>query len=361
MGRIRCPEKADKTGTRWYSGFDVKSPSYPPFRNLFLQVTKPSEGHSTMKINSSRLIAGLTLSVLCFVGSQNADAQLIRAKLDSGFARTSSIAMSVDEMFGYQKLRGADEDIVGPGYPALWIAEVQFKPVRFIRMEVTDPTTGVTKKELVWYMIYRSIPRDYTELAGDSRADLVTKLTNPNLQPQNDIDEAASYPLQIPRFLLRTDDEGQNEIYQDEVNVQIQKTIFEREFRERAASLKLRNSVEGIVEITGQDSWVSVNDVDPLAQAVYGVAVWRNVNQKTDYFTIQMSGFSNAYKITPEGVVERKVIEQRFGRPGDEFLQDEMEFRVLGNPTWKYAPSGAKVSVPNYDKVLRSAKAAEAQ
>lgn len=314
-----------------------------------------------MKFNRSRLIAVLMLSFLCFASPEKADAQLIRAKLDSGFARTSSIAMSVDEMFGYQKLRGPDEPIVGPGYPALWIAEVQFKPVRFIRMEVTDPVTGVSKKELVWYMIYRSIPRDYTELAGDSQADLVTKLTDPNLKPNNDIDEAASYPLQIPRFLLRTDDEGQNELYQDEVNVQIQKTIFEREFRERAASLKLRNSIEGIVEITDPESWVSVNDVDPLAQAVYGVAIWRNVNQKTDYFTIQMSGFSNAYKITPEGTVERKVIEQRFGRPGDEFLQDEMEFRVLGNPTWKYAASAAKVTVPNYEKVLRDAKAADAE
>lgn len=312
-----------------------------------------------MKINRARLIAGFTLSILCFAGSQDASAQLIRAKLDSGFVRTSSIAMSVDEMFGYQKIRAAGDPIVGPGYPALWIAEVQFKPVRFIRMEVTDPKTGATQKELVWYMIYRSIARDYTELAGNSQADLVTKLTDPNLQPSNAIDESTSDPLQIPRFILRTDDEGQNEIYQDEVNVQIQKTIFEREFRERAANLKLRNSVESIVPIKGEESWVSVNDADPLAQAVYGVAVWRNVNPDTDYFTIQMSGFSNAYKISPDGVVERKIIEQRFGRPGDQFQQDEMEFRVLGSPNWKYVASGAKVNVPNYGKVLRNLNAAE--
>lgn len=311
-----------------------------------------------MRICNPRLIAGLALFIL--VGSaQSASAQLIRAELDQGFAKTSSVSVSVDEMLGPQKTRKADEPIVGPGYPALYIAEVQYKPVRFVRMDVTDPATGQTKRELVWYMIYRSIPRDYTELAGNSQPDLLTKLEDPTMQPSNAIDGAASYPLIIPRFILKTDDVGQNETYYDEVNVQVQRSIFEREFKERASGLKLRNSIESIVEVQGQDDWVSVNDPDPLAKAVYGVAVWRNVNEKTDYFTIQMTGFSNAYRITTDGVVERKIVEQKFGRPGDEFSQDEMEFRVLGNPVWKYEASGAKINVRNYQRVLRNRKVAD--
>lgn len=59
--------------------------------------------------------------------------------LDSGFARTSSIAMSVDEMLGSRKTRALTEPILGPGYPAVWIAEVQYKPVRLRRLEVLDP------------------------------------------------------------------------------------------------------------------------------------------------------------------------------------------------------------------------------
>ena len=96
----------------------------------------------------------LLVAVLSVWGEQAA-AQLIRAPLDTGFVRTSSIAMSVDEMLGSQKARPTGEPILGPGYPALWIAEVQYKPVRHLFMNVTDPVTRETKRELVWYMIYR--------------------------------------------------------------------------------------------------------------------------------------------------------------------------------------------------------------
>lgn len=280
------------------------------------------------------------------------EAQLIRAPLDQGFVRTSSISVTVDEMLGAQKVRAADQPIVGPGYPALWISEVQYKPVRFVRMEVTDPATGEKKRELVWYMIYRSIFRDYTELAGENQADLLLKLEDPDLQPSNDIESAASLPLQIPRFVLETNDSGPAKTYSDEVNQQIRQSIYEREFKSRAPGTELRSSIGAIVEVD-QDNWVSVDDANPLQKAVYGVAIWRGVDQTTDYFTIHMHGFSNAYRITPEGVVERKVIEQKFGRPGDEFNQDEAEFRVLGDPVWKYVPTNSTIDVPDYAKILR--------
>ncbi len=291
--------------------------------------------------------------VLCRAGETNA--QLIRAELDRGFARSSSIAMTVDEMLGSQKARKSGEPILGPGYPALWIAEVQFKPVRFVRMDVTDPGTGVTKPELVWYMIYRVIPRDYTELAGNERGALLEKLEDPTIQPQNYIDAAPSNPLLIPRFVLRTDDAGPPLEYTDEVNLQVQQAIFEREFRQRASGLRLLNSVQAVMDVREP---VSVDDPEPLTKASYGVAIWRGVDPNIDYFTVFMNGFSNAYKIsmndTGEEVVEHKVVEQKFGRPGDSFEQSEMEFRVLGDPTWKYLPRAAKLTVPNRDSILRN-------
>lgn len=309
-----------------------------------------------MLLRRQPIIAGLTLAIACFFASP-ASAQLVRAPLDSGFVRSSSIAVTVDEMLGSKKPRAIDEPIIGPGYPSLWIAEVQFKPVRFVRMEVTDPKTGDVNRELVWYMIYRTIPRDYTELAGDSQQDLLSKLEDPTLQPQNQLDATKSYSIQIPRFVLLSDDKGDDSKYQDQVNLEVQKKIFEREFKERASQLKLHNNVEAITEVS-PDSAVSVGEPNPLANAVYGVAVWRNVSNKIDYLTVQMHGFSNAYRIQ-DGVVERKIVEQKFGRPGDEFNADEMEFRVLGDPSWKYVPTQAKVSVRNYDSILRNIETAK--
>jgi len=264
--------------------------------------------------------------------------------------------MTVDEMLGSQKARLTGEPILGPGYPALWIAEVQYKPVRHLFMNVTDPATRQTKRELVWYMIYRVLPRDYTELAGDSRDSLLDKLQNPDLKPDNTVDAPEGFPLQVPRFVLRGDDEGKQQFYPDEVNLQIQRSVFMREFKERSAELRLLNSVQAITEIIEP---VSVTDPDPLQKAVYGVAVWRNVDPKIDYLTVIMSGFSNAYRISQndagETIFEHKVIEQKFGRPGDIYNQQESEFRVLGNPSWHYRQHPANVSVPQFDAILRNA------
>ena len=115
------------------------------------------------------LTAVLATAVAAVVCGSAVQAQVVRAPLNEGFVRTSSIAMSVDEMLGTRKVRGADEPILGPGYPALWIGEVQFKPLRLMRLNWTDAASGETRQEIVRYMVYRVIRRDYTELAGAER------------------------------------------------------------------------------------------------------------------------------------------------------------------------------------------------
>ena len=314
-----------------------------------------------MNLHRAFQFAILTVS-LTSACSETALAQLIRAPLNEGFVRTSSIAMTVDEMLASQKERSDEnQPIVGPGYPDLKIAEVQFKPVRYLRMQVTDPKTGTTAPELVWYMIWRAIPRDYTDLAGDSKADLLKKLSDPELNPANAVDQAAHSAILLPRFVLTTDDSGPKQSYVDEVNLQIQQAVFSREYGDSAANLKILNSVEAITEF-GEPA--ASDDPDPLAKAVYGVAVWRNVDSETDYFTVEMSGFCNAYQIVNDGgepVFHRKVIEQKFGRPGDRFAANEKEFRVLGNPSWVYRPFEADVNVPDFQAILRKTRVNNAQ
>lgn len=275
--------------------------------------------------------AVLLAVIWAYAITSTAEAQLIRAPLDRGFARTSSIAVTVDEMLGAQKPRPDGEPIVGPGYPHLWIAEVQYKPVRYRLMQVTDLETGEKKSELVWYMVYRVIARDYTELAGtDGRDNLIRKLSDQNLIPQNPIDDVQRFPLQIPRFVLQTEDTNPPKTYVDEINLEVQREVLLREFQRRKLSIRLLNSVQAIAEVVDP---VSVEDPDQLQKALYGVAVWRGVDPQTDYFTVTMSGFSNAYQITTADagstVVQHKVVEQRFERPGDEFQQREREFRLV--------------------------------
>lgn len=317
-----------------------------------------------------RRIAATMVAFLLWNVAETALSQQISAPLDSGFARTSSIAMSVDEMLGSRKVRALTEPILGPGYPELWIGEVQYKPVRLMRLEIRDPQTGVVQKELVRYMVYRMILRDPTELAGAEKAELRRKLEDPTVDPENTLDPEVTLPLQLPRFILKTEDNGQSELYVDEINLGIQKAVFEREFGRRGLTLKMLNSAEAIAEI-GEP--VPGDDKDALSKAVYGVAVWRNVDPTADFFSVIMSGFSNAYRISTDEngnrIVEEKVIVQRFARPGDEFDQDEQEFRFINDldtdgdgkidvryPNWQYRVRDAKLNIDHMDTVLRNAK-----
>lgn len=313
--------------------------------------------------------------VTLFVGLSQLNAQIIRAPLTEGFARSSSIAMSVDEMLGTKKARALDQPIIGPGFPSLWIAEVQFKPVRLMRLEITDPKSGKTEKELVRYMVYRAIRRDYTELAGSEQASLMKKLSDPETDPTNQLDPEVSQPLQMPRFVLQTQDRDGTalETYSDEISIEIQNAVFQREMGRRGEGLKLLNSIEAISEIGPPVTSDKAVEPDPLSKAVYGVAVWRKVDPKADFFGVFMSGFSNAYRISSNAdgkrLIEEKVIFQRFARPGDEFLQEEMEFKFIDDadtnkdgtidvryPVWQYREKSVDLDITDLDTILRNAR-----
>jgi hypothetical protein len=326
----------------------------------------------------ARVLSGnwvLSAALVLTTVSSSASAQVIQAPLNDGFARTSSIAMSVDEMLGIRKTRAATEPILGPGYPNLWIGEVQFKPLRLIRLSWTDARTGKTQQEIVRYMVYRMIRRDYTELAGAEKQELELKLADPDNDPSNVLDPDDSRPLQMPRFLLQAEEADGSVLasWQDEVNVSIQNAVFAREMGRRGLNLKLFNSVEGLQEI-GEP--VAAADADALQKAVYGVAVWRDVDDRADFFTVYMSGFSNAYKISTDAsggkVVEEKVVIQKFRRPGDEFRQEELEYRLVdeadldGNgsketryPLWQYRPRRFNAQIPDLDNVLRNIRTSQ--
>ncbi|MFN9719250.1 MAG: hypothetical protein ACK58L_11175 [Planctomycetota bacterium] len=339
-------------------------------------------------------ILSITLAILAF-HSTVASGQIVRAPLDQGFERTSSISITVDELLGPSKVRSLDEPILGPGYPDLWIAEVQIKSIRLMKIELPDPKSGELKKEIVRYMVWRAIRRDPTELAGPDRNNLIQKLTDPQRDPTNVLDPESAIPLRLPRFTLQTQDSNGLvlQTYVDDINPEIQMAVFRREMGRRSDSLKLMNSIEAISEIGepvassglaaatakengGDKEAVSraaeAADQEALENAIYGVAVWRNVDPRADFLSVVMSGFTNAYRIMGSGetrVVEEKVIIQKFERPGDEYEQDEKEFRFVSEedtngdlvadrryPLWTYQARSIQLNVRDVDTVLRNVR-----
>ena len=260
-------------------------------------------------------IAVLSLSLFALAVSGN---MTVAQELSGGFKKSSGADATVAELIAN---------------PDLFVMDVQFKPIRLIRMDVTDPKSGRTSRELVWYMVYRVINRDLNR--EQDQTDSV---------PINSEDKKPK-TIFSPRFTIVTADAGEPKIYKDVVHPQIQKQI------ERREGIQLKNSIQ----LNGPPPPITaVGSPDEVRNARYGVAVWRNVDPTTDRVVVYITGMSNAYRLVKgpanELMVERKTVVQEFWRPGDEFEQDEEEFRIQGDPKWIYRlqsqPLGLKPKVP---------------
>lgn len=160
----------------------------------------------------------------------------------------------------------------------LWIMEVHFKPMRMVAVPLTNPNTGEPQMENVWYIVYKAINRP-----------LPYKVDTTDTASINDDDQEPVPQLFVPVFTLRTDDttNGQpvQETYSDVILPEAQAAINRREGR------TYRNSVQ-IIQAVPDPTPFDQGD----ANAIYGVAMFRGVDRRTDYFTVYMTGFSNGYR-----------------------------------------------------------------
>ena len=210
----------------------------------------------------------------------------------------------------------------------LWVMEVQFKPMRIVWVDFTDPATGTTTREPVWYLAYRCLPRPLPTIDDTATS------------PQNDLDPLLGKSRFIPEFTLITYEDRGTEIPDQILMDQI---IPE--------ALPVINQIERPRNVDTYpqflDSVSLVQDApDPVAADaesqpwIYGVATWRGVSPETDFLKIVVLGFSNGFETNADGnlLPNRKGIQQRFTRLGDEFDQTLQEFAFDGQPEWLYIP-----------------------
>lgn len=283
----------------------------------------------------------------------------------------------------------------------LWVLEVQFKSLRQIELELSDPKTGTKRKEIILYMLYRVVNRGLGETKEEAGA-LSTNTFDPEVTPQ----------LFIPEMTLITQDNGKQNLYDDRLIPAAEKAIRLREQGGKTSHLPPNAVLKNSVEISGAIPKEAAPDA--LPEMHYGVAMWRGVDPTADRFTIVMSGFSNGYKLVrgpvayqtlmdrvKEGkltfsdqiwdgvspwkaasetynlfddkqnapadpdaniwfytttydrvtddeekpIVWRKTLIQRFWRPGDELNRQEKEYRVDGEPEWIYQPDDQRVPI----------------
>ncbi|QEG42709.1 hypothetical protein [Roseimaritima ulvae] len=197
----------------------------------------------------------------------------------------------------------------------VYCLEFSFKPLRQIYVDVPQPNNRMQRK-LIWYMVFR-----VRYLGGDLRAaeDSTTD------SPYGRI-EAISYKSRrfIPLVVLANQATGKE--YLDRILPAVKSKIAMRE--------KITAPLYNTVEISA----VPIpRSTDPAAPGVWGLATWEDVDPNIDFFSVFVSGLTNAFERQEdtEGNVTflKKTLQLNFYRPGDSVRQTEDEIR-FGIPAY---------------------------
>jgi hypothetical protein len=207
----------------------------------------------------------------------------------------------------------------------VWNLQFSFLPMRMIAVDMPQPE-GRMRRTMVWYMVYR-----VTNQGG-------------HLHPVQKEDgtwttEKKDQPVTfIPNFTLYSPEVRKS--YLDQIIPVAMRPIREREDprRQLLDSVQMANTK---IEVS----------TDTQDNSVWGVATWASgfdssdqVDPRTDYFSVFITGLSNAYKFAdPPGAYKagqppatgrlfrQKTLQLNFWRPSDEFVEGESEI-YLGMP-----------------------------
>lgn len=220
----------------------------------------------------------------------------------------------------------------------LRVMEVQFKPMRMIWVELTNPQTGKKERQAVWYLVYRAVTRPTPARADET-----------DTRPINVVDPAPKPVDFVPEFTLTTYDDPKNPIpaaiHQDQIQPEALAAI--RAVEQRPASQFTKRGIEHGLSVIQPFPNAIAEDAPPEEQDwVYGVATWTGIDPKTDFCSVTMRGFSNAFDVRPgpngEAQPWRKVLVQKFTRRGDEFDPTHWEYEFDGDPQWDYQPDATQ-------------------
>ncbi|NOZ38925.1 MAG: hypothetical protein GXP24_01705 [Planctomycetes bacterium] len=209
----------------------------------------------------------------------------------------------------------------------VWCLELSFKPLRMLAVDIPQPS-GQMQRKLVWYMVYR-VRNTGAGLAPQQQPDgtfvTVAKAT----------DEIRFYP----QFVLTSQDldrDGKRirKAYLDRILPSAVQAIQRRELPKGT----LLNSVQMSEELLAAETGRAIG-------GLWGVAIWEDVDPQIDFFSVYVSGLTNAYdwQDSPEEFqagdspgkgrkFTRKQLQLNFWRPGDAYAEEEREIRFGAAP-----------------------------
>lgn len=189
--------------------------------------------------------------------------------------------------------------------------EFAFKPVRMIELEIPTPEGYRTKN--VWYLLYR-----VRYLGGDHRP---VREESPFKNEVYSTQAVSSKWVRFfPKFTMNAIGIGK---YMESPSVLAKRAIAARE--------RVGKKIYDTVEAQTLKLEISTETED---HSVWGVATWTDVDPRTDFFTIEVKGLTNAQRIeqSADGKwdFKQKALVLYFSRPGDTVneLQDRIRFGI---------------------------------
>jgi hypothetical protein len=189
----------------------------------------------------------------------------------------------------------------------VYCLDFAFKPVRMIEVQ------GQT----VWYLVYR-----VRYVGGDLR---------PTVEPDSFNNQVFATPASLPagtqetlpgRFMpsLRLHVRSLRTEYLDQIIPGAKAVIAAKE----RVGRPIYDSIE--MQTMAIKLW---RDTDTVDNSVWGVAMWTNVDPRTDHFSVHVEGLTNAQRLKLEGdqiKYLQKNLVLNFSRPGD--TVNELEDRI---------------------------------
>lgn len=198
----------------------------------------------------------------------------------------------------------------------IYALEFAFKPLRHVYIDVPR-ADGRMQRKLIWYMVYRVRYR-----GGDLRpsADIVAGVPIYRRVEEIHYDSRRFFPM----LVLRNHNTG--------------KAYLDRVLPSAADKIKVREQITAPLLNSVEITRVKIPySGDAAAGGVWGVATWEDVDPDIDFFSVEVSGLTNAFQQQGEGndaPYERKVLQLNFYRPGDKVAQTDDRIR-FGVPAYR--------------------------
>ena len=200
----------------------------------------------------------------------------------------------------------------------IWNLEFAFKPLRMLHVDIPQ-SNGSLRRELVWYLAYR------------------IRNNGNHIQPKPQQDEFgnatydagfANHTIRFfPSFVLVNQESKRS--HMDQLIPSAVRAIARRE--------SLGQTLHDSISVSRQDIAVSSDTTDG---SVWGVATWVGIDPRVDFFSIYVTGLTNAYRYKELAEsfepgqapgtgrqFERKTLQLNFWRPGDAVDENEREVR----------------------------------